>query len=918
MAQAARAPSSVALRMRPSPVQSPAARTLVSGRAATSFSYSSVFGFQGAGEDDAVGGEVSAGAADRGEHDAVGHDPLDRGPHVHGDPEAVEPVHVLGLALVADLRRDRLAGFQHGHQPATRGEEFGELEGDQVAADDHHPAAQRHPCPGSPSAPLPAGPAAAASPSETSLPQRSAGRAHAAGRRRGCSAPPPGRRWPPPPRRAAGRRRRRPKPHGPVRPSTAAADLVAQPPQERLVLGVQDRRPQQRAAGLVVAFEQRDVMSALGGHPSGLHARRAAADHHDSLGVRCADARPARAPCRSRGLTAQSTEKRCSMASMQFSHEMHLRTRSGCPRRSLFGSSASASIGRPIAMKSARPSARICSARCGVVDAADGDHRHVDHLLDRGGGADVECVAVVGGVDHAGDEPVDHPAADVEGVDSGGHQLRCHLGGFEHRPTAGDPLVAGDAQRDRQRVADLGADGGQRLEHHADAALHRVAAVFVGAAVALRRQERAEEHVAVRGVQLDAVVAGLGRAPHRRLEQVEHLDQLLVGDLGRRPAGQVGRDDRRANRSHAVHLGSQPVGPGVHDLRLDLGAVLVHHLDQRAVGVDGRVGAQVQSARRLGVVMVDPGGAHGDQADAALGAGGEVVAGALRRQPVRRAVHRLHRRHHQPVAQRHRADPARRQQMWEGCVCVNRANRPAKARSGRSALVTMPGAASTTARMEFSAGIPVTVMPIAANAVDRREVGAGLGQDQVLAVDARVALDLGDVAALDVPVRIGVRRHLPLQVQLDPLDAVDRADVLRRATAQRPGGQLVPAQVDILGAGAEFVGERRPSSSSMSRQSAISRTPSSNTRVPSSRSRGTSGSSTGRPKPQFCPCLGRVVAGHVDRLDAGDILDVGDIGGVHDRQDLRQAGVHAGAVERRIAALAGGLQNSDSVVPLRR
>ena len=37
------------------------------------------------------------------------------------------------------------------------------------------------------------------------------------------------------------------------------------------------------------------------------------------------------------------------------------------------------------------------------------------------------------------------------------------------------------------------------------------------------------------------------------------------------------------------------------------------------------------------------------------------------------------------------------------------ANRPAKARSGRSALVTMPGGASTTARTALSAGMPVTV-----------------------------------------------------------------------------------------------------------------------------------------------------------------------------------------------------------------
>ena len=52
----------------------------------------------------------------------------------------------------------------------------------------------------------------------------------------------------------------------------------------------------------------------------------------------------------------------------------------------------------------------------GIVNAADGDHRHIDHLLDGGGGADVECVAVVGGVDHAGDQPVDQQAGDRVGT----------------------------------------------------------------------------------------------------------------------------------------------------------------------------------------------------------------------------------------------------------------------------------------------------------------------------------------------------------------------------------------------------------------------------------------------------------------------------------------------------------------------
>ena len=50
------------------------------------------------------------------------------------------------------------------------------------------------------------------------------------------------------------------------------------------------------------------------------------------------------------------------------------------------------------------------------------------------------------------------------------------VGGFEYRPATGHPFVAEDAQGDRQIVADLGPNGGQRLQHHPDPAVHRVAA----------------------------------------------------------------------------------------------------------------------------------------------------------------------------------------------------------------------------------------------------------------------------------------------------------------------------------------------------------------------------------------------------------------------------------------------------------
>ena len=54
-------------------------------------------------------------------------------------------------------------------------------------------------------------------------------------------------------------------------------------------------------------------------------------------------------------------------------------------------------------------------------------------------------------------------------------------------------------------------------------------------------------------------------------------------------------------------------------------------------------------------------------------------------------------------------------------------NRPAKPRSGRSALVSRPGGAATTERMAFSAGSPVTVIPIEAklSGSDRSTPGFG-------------------------------------------------------------------------------------------------------------------------------------------------------------------------------------------------
>lgn len=63
-----------------------------------------------------------------------------------------------------------------------------------------------------------------------------------------------------------------------------------------------------------------------------------------------------------------------------------------------------------------------------------------------------------------------------------------------------------------------------------------------------------------------------------------------------------------------------------------------------------------------------------------------------------------------------------------GMVAWVYANRPAKARNGRSALVSSPGGAATTDLMALSAGRPVTVIPIEAKLAGSDRSTPGLGK----------------------------------------------------------------------------------------------------------------------------------------------------------------------------------------------
>ena len=174
----------------------------------------------------------------------------------------------------------------------------------------------------------------------------------------------------------------------------------------------------------------------------------------------------------------------------------------------------------------------------------------------------------------------------------------------------------------------------------------------------------------------------------------------------------------------------------------------------------------------------------------------------------------------------------------------------------------------------------------------------------MLGVDARVTVDLGDVAPLDVPVRRGVRRHLPLEVHLDTWHTVDHSEVLQIAAAERPFGELVPAQIDVVGAGAQLVVEMHlvefqvetvgHEANGVFEHAGVFLQHCGHPRIIHR-----------EPEADLVPGFDGVVARHVDRLLAQDPFDLSDVGRMHDGQDLCEPRIHAGAVERGSAAFAG-------------
>ena len=146
-----------------------------------------------------------------------------------------------------------------------------------------------------------------------------------------------------------------------------------------------------------------------------------------------------------------------------------------------------------------------------IAEPADRDHRHVDRLLDVGGEVEEGRVGIRHRRDHAvrGRLRAVVPGGDMQRVGAGLAPPRSRCAAF----AVGQPAV--EIILDRQPVdhAELGhrrLHRAQHVEAEARAVLQR-AAVFVGAAVLERRVELRDQ-IAVRGVDFDAVEAGLLRA----------------------------------------------------------------------------------------------------------------------------------------------------------------------------------------------------------------------------------------------------------------------------------------------------------------------------------------------------------------------------------------------------------------------
>ena len=324
------------------------------------------------------------------------------------------------------------------------------------------------------------------------------------------------------------------------------------------------------------------------------------------------------------------------------------------------------------------------------LEAADGDHRNLHCFLDLGGPQQEAGLLLhqrgLGEGDAGAGVGIGRYA---DGVAAGGFgHAGEDLGLFQCDAAVHAQLVGVQAQPHRVVGTDTLAHGGNDFAQEAAAVLDR-AAVFVVALVEVAGQE-ARNDVGVRGVDLDTVEArapgaiGGGGEPFDHLRDVglvHHADLHagLLAALGRADEGaefflrqrgeHVGLDRRRHGRhpqftalGEVAHRGLA----GVLQLRGDLGAVLVHPVDDALQPGNELVVGDAHLVGLGGTVRVGDGDdAHRQQAGAARRAGLVIGLNAFAAGAVRLGEVGTHRRHDDAVAHLHGADAAGLQQVVE-------------------------------------------------------------------------------------------------------------------------------------------------------------------------------------------------------------------------------------------------------------
>jgi hypothetical protein len=175
----------------------------------------------------------------------------------------------------------------------------------------------------------------------------------------------------------------------------------------------------------------------------------------------------------------------------------------------------------------------------GVGNQTHGGGGNAGLAADSGGKLDLESGAY-------GDLGVGNlPAGrNVNEIDAMLAQELGELDGFINGPAAGNPVSGGDADKERQVMRPLGANGINDGEKQADSILE-AASVGIRALVGERREELMEQ-ITVGGMNLDDIEASLEGAARSQDKSVDDgRDAGLVESLGK---GVVGREGQCAGR----------------------------------------------------------------------------------------------------------------------------------------------------------------------------------------------------------------------------------------------------------------------------------------------------------------------------------------------------------------------------------